>query len=507
MKIKWRTYERLFVTIILAVVLMVLIVHWFKMSPYAVEAMSQPFIKDGRPFNYFTNVFAPQAISLLLIYGCYWWINWVVEGLWAKRKRWLVVVPLAILQLLAISYLLGPGTNFLSFYSNPYIGGGAPPLVVGYHPQTFFKVFGGWAIAMFLVALYVAYVLFREIAIALLEKGSEAAVNYRVLVFNRVSLFTLIYLVIDILVWEMVESDYRLHSYYLSFVPAAVLLVIRNYYYVFPGSEGLSFSDSKLIRRALASMVYTTAPFILVLAVRDAGELWAALVMVQLLIVTPISWAIYQNRKDTLQAFIRAKVALSRTTADLQNLKAQINPHFLFNSLNALYATALRENSTDTATGIQRLGDMMRFMLHDNQQDRIPLHREVDYLNDYLALQRLRIGDAPNVRLTEHVAVEDENLSIAPMLIIPFVENAFKHGISLENPSWILIGLHALNGKVTFEIRNSIHPTTPKDPDEAVSGTGLRNVRERLALLYPGRHELQYGAREKEYVVHLSIQI
>ena len=139
--------------------------------------------------------------------------------------------------------------------------------------------------------------------------------------------------------------------------------------------------------------------------------------------------------------------ALGKTSADLKLLQSQINPHFLFNVMNTLYGIAIQENAERTSTGIQQLGDMMRFMLHENQQDHILLIREIAYIKEYIALQKLRIADLPSIQITVELPPEDqiEDQQIAPMLLIPFIENAFKHGISLNIPSWIRIYLSVEN--------------------------------------------------------------
>ena len=111
---------------------------------------------------------------------------------------------------------------------------------------------------------------------------------------------------------------------------------------------------------------------------------------VQLFIVTPISWLAFQQKKDKILALMGIEKALVKSKADLQFLRSQINPHFLFNVFNTLYGTALQENADRTASGIQQLGDMMRFMLHENNLDFINMSREIDYLENYIALQKLR---------------------------------------------------------------------------------------------------------------------
>jgi LytS/YehU family sensor histidine kinase len=179
----------------------------------------------------------------------------------------------------------------------------------------------------------------------------------------------------------------------------------------------------------------------------------------------------------------------------------------MFNALNTLYGTALQENADRTSEGIQKLGDMMRFMLHENNQDKIPVEREKEYLVNYVDLQLLRIKDQENIDIVFSKGEDACSGEIAPMLLIPFVENAFKHGISLQKKSWVKISLRCLAGSVHLDVNNSIHRSNENDPERKSSGIGLENVRQRLNLLYPGKHDLVIRENEMEYFVHLSVKL
>ena len=201
---------------------------------------------------------------------------------------------------------------------------------------------------------------------------------------------------------------------------------------------------------------------------------------------------------------------VSTKTAELSSLRAQINPHFLFNALNSLYATALKENSEKTADGIQKLGDMMRFMLQENNRDRIPLDKEIEYLHNYIHIQRMRIDESHTIEIRVNIQEPTRPIYLAPMLLTPFVENAFKHGISLRNPSWIYITLTLDATKLYFKVHNTRHvkqadAPAHHDPEEGQSGVGLDNVRKRLKLIYPGRHTLDIQQSEQDYFVALTL--
>lgn len=219
--------------------------------------------------------------------------------------------------------------------------------------------------------------------------------------------------------------------------------------------------------------------------------------------VIPLSWWIFRNQKEKLGL----KTALGSSQANLGFLRSQINPHFLFNALNTLYGTALQENAERTGEGIQKLGDMMRFMLHENMQDKILLVREVEYLRNYIDLQTLRIVNTPGIQILVRIEEPAAALLITPMLLIPFIENAFKHGVSLREPSYISIALHTQNNILYFDVQNSIHLKPDGDPEKFKSGIGLPNVKERLQLEYPERHELVIRQTAKDFFVHLTINL
>ncbi len=207
--------------------------------------------------------------------------------------------------------------------------------------------------------------------------------------------------------------------------------------------------------------------------------------------------------------FFREKLQLTQLftqkTAELSSLRSQINPHFLFNALNTLYSVSLKENADKTADGIQKLGDMMRFMLNENNQDRIPLNKEIEYLQNYIEIQRMRIAESDNIEIKVNIQPSDRDIFIAPMLLNPFIENAFKHGISFRNPSWIFITLTFDDTKLYFKVHNSLHVKSELDPEKDNNGIGLENVRKRLDLIYKNRYALDIQKSEQDFFVSLTI--
>ncbi|MCR5004198.1 MAG: histidine kinase [Bacteroidales bacterium] len=195
----------------------------------------------------------------------------------------------------------------------------------------------------------------------------------------------------------------------------------------------------------------------------------------------------------------------SRTEAELQNLKSQINPHFLFNTLNNIYS--LIQIDTDRAQkAVHDLSRTLRYVLYDSSSQTVPLKSETAFLKEYIALMKMRLPS--HVELTESFPDDGDpvlNKAIAPMLFISLVENAFKHGVSNEKPSFISIDFHAEGSHIVCDIRNSNFPKT--DSDRSGSGIGIENLERRLSLIYPGKYRYEYGAVEGEYHSLLDIDL
>ena len=184
----------------------------------------------------------------------------------------------------------------------------------------------------------------------------------------------------------------------------------------------------------------------------------------------------------------------------LSQLKAQIQPHFLFNTLNSIYALAVRQDDR-TADTIVQLSEFLRYVVaQQGSNEPVELRRELEYIENYLALQRARLRDS--VRVDYRVRGDPAGMTIAPLLLITYVENAFKHGVSPEEPSEINIEVDIGGGRVTLRVVNTIVAIRFREAD---SGVGLENTRQRLKLLYPGRHELTIDKTDDRYGVTLTI--
>ena len=188
---------------------------------------------------------------------------------------------------------------------------------------------------------------------------------------------------------------------------------------------------------------------------------------------------------------------------ELKLLKSQINPHFLFNSLNNIYALSVT-NSDKTQQGISTLSNMLRYVLYECEQAYVPIGKEADYIKDYLAMYVLK--SSKTYPIHSEFQIKNEAVQVAPMLFIPFVENALKHG-NLEKISeaFLKISIFSDDKKIDFTIENSI----PKEPiqKDKVGGIGLENVRKRLEILYPKRHTLKIQKDLTTFKVQLHIDL
>jgi two-component system LytT family sensor kinase len=191
-----------------------------------------------------------------------------------------------------------------------------------------------------------------------------------------------------------------------------------------------------------------------------------------------------------------------KTQAELAFLRTQINPHFLYNTLNYLYAQAYPV-SEPLAEAVLRLSDLMRYLLHDSSDGQVELSKEVEYLENYLAIYRLRFEDNFCVQFRQ-VGVPVGGQRVATLLLIPFVENALKHGVvnQAAHPVDIQLTLPAAD-RLEFTVSNRIN----QHQKDATTGVGLPNIRRRLELLYPGRHTLTVHNDGQTYQTRLALQL
>jgi len=206
----------------------------------------------------------------------------------------------------------------------------------------------------------------------------------------------------------------------------------------------------------------------------------------------------YKDQQKT-QSLAREKLE-----AELKFLKAQIHPHFLFNTLNNLYALTLKK-SDQAPEIVLKLSDLLNYMLYECNAAKVPLKKEIEQLQNYIELEKIRYGNRLQVKF---IASDPDSYEIAPMLILPFVENSFKHGVSSEiDHAFIEIQLGVKDSVLEFKVSNSKDDSSQKDLQNYKEGIGLKNVKRRLDLLYPGRFELKIYDAFETYTTVLRLNL
>lgn len=190
--------------------------------------------------------------------------------------------------------------------------------------------------------------------------------------------------------------------------------------------------------------------------------------------------------------------------AELELLKGQLHPHFMFNTLNSIYAMALNDSSK-SAEAILKLANLMRYLMAESKQTVISLSEELLVLSHYIEMEKNRFGE--RLDLTVNVQGDINNKTIPPLLLLPFVENSFKHGTSqMEGVAWMSMDIQIKNDQLMFKLVNG-KPEKPEQPDTRVSGIGLQNVRRRLSLLYETNHDLRITEDDSTFIVSLILPL
>ena len=192
-----------------------------------------------------------------------------------------------------------------------------------------------------------------------------------------------------------------------------------------------------------------------------------------------------------------------KLSTEMAFLKSKINPHFLFNVLNSFYAKSLKHNVPELADEIAKLAELMRYMVYETNEDKVPLEKEIHHLKNFIQVYQLRIAEEDDVFINFVVKGVVNAVKISPMLLIPFVENAIKHGIDPKTKSIINISIKVEQKKLYFEVTNTMHQRAYGLGDES-SGFGLANLKKRLSILYPNTYTLE-TKEEKGYFISLLI--
>jgi len=196
------------------------------------------------------------------------------------------------------------------------------------------------------------------------------------------------------------------------------------------------------------------------------------------------------------------KIREEKLSSEISYLKAQINPHFLFNTLNSIYSLAIQKSDL-APIAVVKLSAIMRYVTSDAQKDKVSLEKELNYMLDYIDLQKMRFGETLN--LNYKVNGSWANKQIAPLLLVPFVENAFKYGVNPEKESSVNIEVTIEGMNLIMQVDNAI--LNMKRDDQYEGGLGLENTKNRLQLLYPGKHVLRITETQTDFSLYLKIDL
>jgi two-component system LytT family sensor kinase len=230
-------------------------------------------------------------------------------------------------------------------------------------------------------------------------------------------------------------------------------------------------------------------------AQRDVIHFSVVYMFREFLCIGALAYFIYSNKKEAELRALKEQQLLS----ELNYLKAQLHPHFFFNTMNNIYSLALKQ-SKDTAPVVARLADMMRYILYEADQAKVALTKEISFLSNYVEVERIR--HQHNTIQFDVQGINDDAM-IEPLLLLPFIENAFKHGLEQETGrGFVSIILCVIENELTLEVSNS-KPIAPNPS----TGIGLQNVSKRLTLMYPNSHDLQVNEKTETYHVTLTLQL
>ncbi|SHN32868.1 sensor histidine kinase [Chitinophaga sp. CF418] len=217
-----------------------------------------------------------------------------------------------------------------------------------------------------------------------------------------------------------------------------------------------------------------------------------SVIFLTLPIVLALQWAKQNNRIVSLEK--------EKTRAELDLLKQQLDPHFFFNTLNNLYALSLQQ-SKQTPESILQLSELMRYVIYKGNEATVPIREEIKYIADYMQLQQIRLKMQLDLQFAQHV--NDDAQPVPPMLLIVFIENAFKHGIApADGPAFLHLHLTCTERQLYFSCENSFEPGTTGN-----AGIGLGNLQKRLALLYPGRHSLKTAVKNHTFKAEMQLDL
>jgi two-component system, LytTR family, sensor histidine kinase AlgZ len=312
--------------------------------------------------------------------------------------------------------------------------------------------------------------------------------------------------------WEDFDWSKGLMVITIQFILTVVIAYI-NYFYLLP-----RFLEKK---RWLPYLLEFIGPFTIVIIARVISQryimdgythqekyFYSSTFIIQTAVITLfitifISLLRFVSDWFEIEA-IRQEVQNEKLTAELNFLKAQINPHFLFNTLNNLYYLAYSK-SENTTEVISKLSQVMRYMIYDANHERVLLEKEIEYMQNYISLERLRLND--QIPINFKIDGNTAGVEVAPLILITFLENAFKHGVTSTNPrAWVNISIVIKGNVLHYTVDNSKGKNAISDKG-GKSGIGLSNLKRRLELMYPNRHQLKVEDSADRYYIELQITL
>lgn len=337
--------------------------------------------------------------------------------------------------------------------------------------------------------------------------------NYhRPLIFNSV-LWSLAFVIL-LFVFSKGETPIKVdYIYTTTFLVVVAIPVSINFYILIPkflkrekyALYFTSFILNLVVFAALASwlfqplldVLFVNYFFISYLSSRNIFFVFTIFLIATTLLKLAEDWFYFNTNQNRL-----LRLQNQQIQTQLSALRSQINPHFLFNSLNVIYAMALQKQETIT-TAIIELSDVLRYVIYDSDTDRVSLKDEIKLINNYIAFQKYRVKRSNIVDF--EVDIQNENFTIYPMLLLPLLENAYKYGISAESNSLsIQIKLLERDSNFEFSISNS-KENKASELDKNYSGIGLKTLRDNLILVYPNQHEFKINETEHRFIVTIKI--
>ncbi len=283
--------------------------------------------------------------------------------------------------------------------------------------------------------------------------------------------------------------------YFMSIIGILAIILFLN-----------SIADSELhVHRALEEAFHHTGPPKPHKEGGGRGPFMDIFTIAIVAVILGISTSVTTIQKWQVDKLHHQQLREEKTASELAFLKAQINPHFFFNTLNNIYALTYEDADT-SRKAIHQLSRMMRYLLYDTKQEHTRLSDEINFLKDYIDLMKLRLTDRVAIDFSYPASIP--SVMVAPMLFLPYIENAFKHGTSVNEQSEILIAISQNENTLMLHVKNDIIANKSVAPEE-YGGIGLENTRRRLDLLYPGKYQLSFSESptSKEYNVYLSIDL